>query len=280
MQPRMGGKEQLQVFIKGNRDLEDSLLAADEGLAALVREKYHGAFRIETVHEPCAPSGLLLQQLEGVAPPEELSEQRLGRDGFVTAQFESRLFEQPADVVVLSLEPEVRHAPWRHRQQGYLFCPPPGWEEQWSPGQREWLQERFTRQGLIPVSQFRENFVRLIRAVKQRLKAHVVVYNCSTVDPQDQTHSYRGVGQTLALRVHEFNRALMEVSVLEGISIVDVDRLVAELGANRHLTEALSYSAEAHRTFCREFLRVLEEIGFFEKRPLVMQVGHKDARCS
>ena len=119
--------------------------------------------------------------------------------------------------------------------------------------------------------QFKENFIRLIKAVKERLDAHIIVYNRSSMDPDDHTHNYHGLEETLALRIHKFNLALMEISVLEGISIIDVDRLTAEFDGRggRHALKAL------HFTICQEFLRVLEDIGFFENRPLVMQMGRR-----
>jgi hypothetical protein len=116
--------------------------------------------------------------------------------------------------------------------------------------------------------------------VKERLDAHVLVHNASTVEPGDQVHNYHGREDTWALRVHQFNMALMELSVWEGISFIDVERLVAEHGAYRHVRQPGRYSAEVYEAIRREFRRVLEDIGFFEDRPLVMQVGRKGGPCS
>jgi hypothetical protein len=116
--------------------------------------------------------------------------------------------------------------------------------------------------------------------VKDKLGAHVLIYNVSTVEPDDHLHNYHGRHDTWGLRAHKFNLALMELSVLDGISIIDVERLVAERGAGRHVLRAGRYSLEVSEAVRHELLRVLEDIGFFESRPLVMQVGAETAPCS
>ena len=279
---KMGGKERLRLFLKGNRDLLDSLLSLresgqklDRGLRDLIGEKYHGAFQIDLIHEPCARSDFLIQQRELGCVAEELRQQGMDDNRAIADIFGSRLFEEEIDVAVFSLQPEISHSLWKHRQEGYLFCPPPHWEEERPPLRKQWLQEQFHPTGLLDVKQFQANFVRLIREIKERLGAHVIVYNCSSFDPEDRTSNYHNIEDTKSLRVQKFNLALMEISALEGISIIDVDRLIAELGGDKHVQKAFDYSSEACRAICREFLRVLEDIGFFEDRPLVPQLGKK-----
>ena len=131
-----------------------------------------------------------------------------------------------------------------------------------------------------PEGESKENLARLIRAVKARLGAHVLICNVSTVDPEDQVHNHHGRPDTWALRAHKFNLTLMELSVEEGISVIDVERLVAEHGASRHVLQAGRYSPQVNQAICQELLRVLEDIGFFEERPLVMQVGRGPVPCS
>lgn len=279
---KMGGeKKTLRIFIGDNNDITDSLLSLqhggqklDLGVNDLVHKKYHGLFNIEIIREPFGRSDLMIQQ-PGVVP-EELFQHKLDDENFVTTQFKSRLFEEQVDVVVFSLRPEITDSLWRHRQKGYLFYPPPDWEKRWTLMQKQWFQEQFSPIGLISVQQFKENFVRLIRAVKERLGAHIIVYNCSSVDPEDHTYSYYKLqDDVLSLRIHKFNFALIEISVSEGISIIDTDRLIAELGGERHVIKCLSYSKEACFAICQEFQRVIEDIGFFENRPLLMQIGQR-----
>ncbi|CAG0941160.1 hypothetical protein BROC_01307 [Candidatus Brocadiaceae bacterium] len=279
---KMGGeKKTLRIFIEDNNDITDSLLSLqqggrklDLGLKDLIYEKYHGLFNIEIIRESIGRSDLMIQQL-GVVP-EELLQHKLDDENIITAQFNPRLFEEQVDVVVFSLQPEITHSLWRHRQKDYLFYPHPDWKKRWTPLQKQWFREYFIPIGLIQVQQFKENFVRLIRAIKERLNAHIIVYNCSSVDLEDQTYNYYKLqNDVLSLRIHKFNFALIEISTSEGISIIDVDRLIAELGGERHVMKRLSYSKEACHAICQEFQKVIEDIGFFENRPLLMQIGQR-----
>lgn len=270
----MGGKERTRLFVKGNADLLGSL-DGDGSIRALVRDKHEG-LDVELLAEPSARFDLLLQQLErGAGMPAELQAQGLADDPFTLAQFDSRLFDEQRDVVALSLEPDLRRALWRHRGEGWSFCPQPGWETEWPQSRRAWLEQACEPLGTIDADASQRALTGLVQEIKRRLQAHVVVFNASTIDPQDRTTNFRDVQETLPLRIHTFNRALMEVSVLEGISLVDVDRTIGEMGAGEHILAAMSYSPQAHRALADEFLRILEEIGFFEKRPLVLQVGQK-----
>lgn len=141
--------------------------------------------------------------------------------------------QTPPDIVVLSLDP-------RHDGDSDVFC---------------------------------RDLRELINVVKNELSAHVVAFNSSTIDHDDLTSNYTGVNDTPALRLHRLNLALMRLSVEEGISIVDVDRLIADIGANGHVKAMQDYSEESCGLICDEFIRVVADYGFFEQRPLVAQLG-------
>lgn len=276
-------KKTIRIFMKGNDDITDSLLSLQyggqkitRGLHELIDEKYHGAFSIEVIREPFGHSDLIIQQL-GIVPEELLQMELDNKENFITTQFKSRLFEEHVNVVVFSIQPDITHLLWKHRQKGYLFYPHTNWEEKWTSKQKQWLQENFFPVEFIQVQQFKDNFIKIIRAIKEGLKAHVIMYNCSSFDPEDkQSNYYKLHDDTLAVRIQKFNLALMNISVLEGISIIDVDRLIAELGGGRHVLQCLSYSNEAYHAICQEFQRILEDIGFFENRPLIPQIGQKE----
>jgi hypothetical protein len=164
------------------------------------------------------------------------------------------------------LEAEIALPPWRHRQSDYLAYAPPGI----CPP-----TDHFERAGQLSAARSQENLRRLIAAVKERLDAHVLVFNCSSIDPDDNVHNYHGREDTTALHIHRLNLALMELSCQEGISIIDVERLISEMGGERHVVAPCRYSDEAYEAVGQEFLRVLADIGFFEPRPLIMQIGQR-----
>jgi hypothetical protein len=123
--------------------------------------------------------------------------------------------------------------------------------------------------------EFRNALQAVVRMLKDDVGCHVIVQNACSVDPDDRTINYHGIEDPLSLRIHRLNLRLLELSMLEGISILDVDRIVAELGAGKHVTKVLDYSAEACEAIARELVRVLADYGFFEQRPLVLQLGRR-----
>lgn len=125
--------------------------------------------------------------------------------------------------------------------------------------------------------QFTESMSACIRLIKRELQAHVIFLNCSSVDPNDTTSNFHEVETPVSLKIHRLNRALIGLSYSEGISIVDADRIVGELGGQDHVADVASYSSQASLAICSEFLRVMQDYGFFQNRPLVMQIGAQDS---
>lgn len=120
----------------------------------------------------------------------------------------------------------------------------------------------------------REDMKAVIDAIKASNGACVLIANASTIDPDDATFDYSGLPEEpLPLRAHRLDLLLVEISHREGISIIDVDRLIAEIGAGEHVLAAFDYSAAACRRIAGEVVRVLEDYGFFDDRPLLEQVG-------
>lgn len=114
--------------------------------------------------------------------------------------------------------------------------------------------------------------------VAQLLKdtgTHLIVFNGSSFDANDTTTCYAGVDSTAALVIQQLNRALIELSVLDGLSIIDVDRIMAEIGGRSHVDRPLSYSPSACEVIREELVRVLDDYGFFEDRALLAQVGRR-----
>jgi hypothetical protein len=275
---KMGGKPLLRLFVQESDDLTMSLLSSSGGsegdlpVNSLVRQRHQGAFGIEVLEHRAGRSDLLLQEMEGTPMPEELS---AGPIAALGSRQSSSLFDEDVDLVVLSGQAELTQTLWRHAATGYLITPPRGWEREWDSSTAQWFAQHFTPAEPLHPSQLKETLERLVAVVKQRLGAHVIAFNASSFDPDDHVHTYRGVEDTLAIHVQRLNLALMKASVYTGMSIVDVDRLIAELGGEQHVVQALQYSADAYRAMREEFVRVLEDIGFFEHRWLTMQVGQR-----
>jgi hypothetical protein len=125
-----------------------------------------------------------------------------------------------------------------------------------------------------------EHYHSVMGNLAQLVKAsdtHLVVFNGSTIDPADGTSGYQGRPEPPSMIIHRLDLALMKLSVLDGLSIIDVDRVVAEIGGRQAVESLLSYSPQVCDALCDEMLRVLDDYCFFEHRPLVTQVGRRSA---
>jgi len=116
-----------------------------------------------------------------------------------------------------------------------------------------------------------------LRAAVDAAKARgatVLLLNGSSVVPGED----RAAARATSLGIARLNHSGFELSVATGASIIDADRTLAELGADEHVTGALSYSPVAYAALRDELVRVLDDYGFFDDRPVLAQVGHRSRR--
>jgi hypothetical protein len=121
---------------------------------------------------------------------------------------------------------------------------------------------------------FAEAMAQVIATCKDE-GCRVILVNGSTLDPHDVVSCYAGVGETGPLVVHRLDLELIELSMLDGISVVDVDRVVAELGGRDHVLGSFAYSTEVCESIRDEIAFVLDDYGFFDDRPLLAQRGRR-----
>ncbi len=127
------------------------------------------------------------------------------------------------------------------------------------------------------VAAVKADLVACVEAIKEQ-GTHVLVANASTVDPDDHVANYHGrTVEPVVLRIHRLDLMLIAVSHEEGVSVIDVDRLIAELGGAGHVAAATRYSETACGRIADETVRILEDYGFFDERPILAQVGAKAA---
>ncbi len=285
---KMGGKACLRLLLLGNDDVADSLLPIGgggrrlaQGIADTVRASYGAGCTLDITYKPCPSVSLLWQEAQGQPAPADLMAQGMWDDE-VAAQFDSGLFApqtEPWDIVVFSIRSDLVSSIWKHRQAGYWFAPPSDWRQRWTPAQQAWFQASFEECGQLPTAQVSDSLRQLVPAIKERVGAHLIVFTTSSYDPADHIHAYAGRAETPVERIHRLNLTLIQLSTDEGISLIDVDRIIAELGGAAHVPQRLVYSDEALTSLRNEFQRVMADIGFFERRPLVLQVGqHKKGK--
>jgi hypothetical protein len=254
------------MFAKGNLDVHDSLhscvIAGQlcwNGVNEVVRRRHPGAL-IRLKHETCNRSDALVRA-QGVTPP-ELLDRPLGLGVYPAAsQFSAGLFETDADVIVLSIQPDIGTGLFRHRRSGFLFYPND--LAHWPASDRAWLKDEFEPTGMLDVSESMANLSAIVERIRTRSEAPILVFNLSPIVPGETVHCHQGLGETVATRIRRFNLALIDLSEQTGISIIDVDSVLARAGADRLKLDAIHLSPEGYRLIAEEVVRVLEDLGLF-----------------
>lgn len=258
-----GRVERLTIFAKGNGDVRDSLHALIEdgalrwnGINAILGETHPG-WRARVTHETLARSDALLRA-EGV--PAILAERSLPLGPYgADRQFATRLFTEPADAIILSIQADVMNRPVAHRDDGHLFYPHD--LDIWPDADRQWLIDQYRPVPPLTPEQSMAALAAIIARLRTRGDPAILIYNLSPIMPWEWLHCHVGIGETLATRIRRFNLALIDLSRTTGISIVDVDSLVARAGADRIKRDAVALSAEGCRLVAGEVVRILADLG-------------------
>jgi hypothetical protein len=274
---RPRGVNRVGIYVKGSCDLV-SLFSTQpmihevlSGTCCILREGMVSDSR----------SDLLLQTLQGV--PQEWLQPVRDRLKLPSDYFEPRLFaptmtvpglhgneELRKSVIVLSIGADALRTVYQHREHGFLVDPGGWWQANTVTaaladlGAAKWFREHFVNIGRISLDAFRDNFSRIIRRLKQDTSAHILVFNVLTVDPGSLTHTYQFVKDPLGIRHREFNLALVELSRELDFSIVDMDRILKQVGVGNQMDFA-HFPPDRYEPVAREVFRILMDRGVFSR---------------
>jgi hypothetical protein len=257
----------LTLFAKGNLDLRDSLHSlrrgetlAWNGINEIARER-HPNWTIRLRHETWTRSDALLEAA-GVVPA-ELAARNLSLEAHgAPSQFSAAVFETDADAIILSIQPDLMVSLVRSRRHGYLLLPA-GWTA-WPEADRDWIRADFDSTPPLDAVRSMDNLGRIVERIRARTKAPILIYNVSSAVPGEQIHDYRGLEDSFSARIRQFNLGLIELSQKTGISVIDVDAILARAGADRLKLDAVHLNAEGCRLVAAEVVRVLEDLGLFQ----------------
>jgi hypothetical protein len=258
--------KRVTVFAKGNVDIYDSLHSCRidgklcwNGINEVVRDRYAG-ITVRLQHETWTRSDALLEA-DGELP-EELQHRALNLGSYpLISQFSNSVFQSNADVVILSVQPDVTGFLWRHARSGHLLLANDN--RLWSKRDRDWLFEEFTGLDFLDPSESMSNFEKIISRIRENSTAEILIFNMSPIVPGEHVHCYRGLEFSISTRIRRFNLALVELSERNGISIVDVDGIVARAGADRVKLDFIHYTPEGYRLIAEEVVRILDDLGIF-----------------
>ena len=254
----------LTIFAKGNLDVRDTLHAlklggdvAWNGVNAVLRG-CDPSVVARLRHETWTRSDALLAA-DNVIPP-ALAERGLDLGAHSAAsQFSDALFRTEADAIVLSIQPDLFFPLLRHRDDGFLLFPSE-WRA-WRAEDRAWLRAAFVEEPLLDAETSMANLETVIARLRQRSAAPILVYNVSSVIPGESLHAHDGLDEPFSARIRRFNLALVGLSQRTGVSIIDVDRIVARGGADRLKLDVTHLTAEGCEAVTHEVVRVLDDLG-------------------
>lgn len=223
------------------------LLAAPDfdrsGVGSTLRNRVLAAFpasTLEVVVEPGNATTILAQRLDPALGPQEAEVPPTLMDWF-RSMFESPVRPNTAALLHSLYHDLVGTAVFQNRTRGYRVQPPDDYKSDWDNQALEWLDRDFE---LMEPSD-PESVGALLKTLKTNLPkgTTLIVSNTSTVFPGGDVLSPSG--ETMRTRANRLALTLDRAALDSGFLTIDVDQLVAELGADEHVLELSRYSSEA-----------------------------------
>jgi lysophospholipase L1-like esterase len=259
--------KRITLFAKGNVDVHDSLHSCRIGGKLLwngINELLRTTNRNVTLrlrHETMTRSDALLHA--GGRVPEAVVERNLPLGSYpMQSQFSCAIFDKTADAIVLSVQPDVASGMMRHRADGYFLYP--STVSGWTSEDKAWLNGHFDSLNRLSVADSMTNLAAIIGRIRESSEAPILIYNLSPTIAHETIHCYLGLGETLSTRIRRFNIGLAELSEQTGVSIIDVDTIVARYGADALKIDAMHLTPEGYKLVAQEVVRVLDDLGLFE----------------
>jgi len=163
---------------------------------------------------------------------------------------------------VLSVQPDVMTPLVRHRRDGYYFYAYSS--DAWPDSDRDWLRSECEWVGHLSPEASAGKLVSVVNRLRTETNAHVLIFNMSSVVPGESVHIHDPATESLSTRIRRFNLALVGVAEETGISLVDVDSIIARAGADRVKLDAVHFTPEGLRLVAEETVRVMAELGCFD----------------
>ncbi len=261
----------VNVFAKANVDVYDSLHSSRVGGGVQwngvneILKASHPGVTVRVRHETASRSDAMIEA-DGAPPVEAAGIDHLLGSFPIASQFSAALFATDADAIVLSTLTDVLVSSlYRHRKRGFALLA--GDCEDWPAADRAWLERDFVRQARLEPEASMSHFERLIGRIRKSTDAPILIYNLSAIIPGDNVHCFAGLDETFSARIRRFNTALTDLSARTGVSIVDVDRVVAQAGADRTKLDVYHLTREGYALVAAEVVRILDDLGLLDGGP-------------
>jgi len=260
-------ERRLTLFLKGNVDVHDSLHSCRvggklswNGINEVLRSRHPGCIA-RVKHETWTRSDALLRS-DGTVP-KCVAQRQLPLGAYpAESQFSPAVFGTSADAIIFSIQPDLTTGLMKHQREEFLFYASE--RAQWSAEDRQWLADEFVPAATLPPEESMSNFAAIIERIRQQSQAPILIYNLSPIVPGEALHCYQGLDETYATRIRKFNLGLIELSEKTGVSIVDVDSLLARKGAEALKLDPVHLTPEGYSLVAEEVVRILGDCGVMD----------------
>lgn len=170
-------------------------------------------------------------------------------------QFGPGPFQGDPLLVVLSLSPALLNTTWRHRHQGFLVTGPVTATAE----ERSWFEAEFE-----PSPTNTDDIAQALEAIDAGLadsRTELAVLNVSTYIPGETAHGLRpGDAEPLSLLANRLDLILERVAAKARYAVVDVDRIVAEFGAEEGVEEPGVYGDGVSASIADEAMETISAL--------------------
>jgi hypothetical protein len=252
------------VFLKANADLRDPIFGvrfADGaqwgGLGAAYRE-LREPVTARVRHETLTGFFSLAQCDADI--PEDVNEKAALFGSFPPKmQCSAAAFDADYDAILLSIQADVVATPALHVRSGLRFVLND--ERNWPEATAAWRREAFRNVGVVTVEQSMDDLRRVVQRLRQTSNAPILVANMSATIRGETVHSYLGMPEILSHRIRRFNLALIDVAHDLDISVLDIERIIAQGGAETLMIDHTHFTLEGCRRIALETARILDDCG-------------------
>ncbi len=253
----------IKLFLKGNLDLYDSIHSCRvndtlcwNGLNETLK-KLDSELRVQIKHETFTRTDALLASSGGI--PKALLRHHLELGSFpIETQFSQEIFNANVDAYILSIQPDISVGLVRHKTEGYLLNA--AHFSGWNIEQVDWFRKNFSQVPTLSPVESMDNFRLIIDRLRKKSAAPILIFNVSSIIPGDNVHCHVGLVDSLSNRIQKFNLELINLSSETGISIIDVNRVLACYGIDRVKLDSWHLNATGLELVSKEVAKVLLEI--------------------
>jgi hypothetical protein len=122
----------------------------------------------------------------------------------------------------------------------------------------KWFSATFKKLGKMPMETYLDNLGLIVKELKARTGAVVVVCNTLVVDPGAAAVDYQFANSPATVRRRQFAIGLREASGDLGFVVLDVDRVTKRAGIAGQ-ADFVHYTPDQKQALRREFVRLLRE---------------------